>query len=464
MAGMTAADTVINFVSIKKQKDVLVQVNSFIDEIEKDLTKSLVGNVYLAGHDDLIAMAASDFRHILQSKDVEGVERCIRNILLESIIRLERKFGIAGLIAVLVCTRFIKNQTYKHYLGAAVARPDIEDSLRMLSRVSRCTNLNTIGETMGAYISDPLVTSMVMQAYQLAGHAGQIFVDKEFAASTCIELLNGYTFPYGVCPEFAASTKIKTWKETGVKCLIIDGVIERVSEIHKILQYFFEERRPGIIIARGFGEEVLGTLISNCNRQTLNVLPISVPYDLEGVNALVDIAVTCNTDVVSSIKGELISSIDPDEIVTVEKVTLSNKLIISNPIAERNVRYHLSQILEQKESAIRSKKELLDKRTKSLSSTCTHLKIDSHQKNRELCFNRIDHGIKLFKEMSAYGVIHLENALELSQNKSIQEVVQLFSDSGYQYLPAQSLILGCKVGEEIANSILSSTTYLVLDQ
>jgi hypothetical protein len=460
---MTAVDTAINFVSVKKQKDVLVQVNSFIDEIEKDLTKSLTGNAYIAGQGDLIALAASDFRHILQSKNVKGVELCIRNIILESIVGLERKLGMAGLIAGLTCVRFIKNQTYKHYLGAATERPDIEDSLSMLSRMSRCTSLNTIGETMGTYLSDPLVTSMVMQAYQLAGHSGQIFVDKEFAAATCIELLNGYTFPYGICPEFVGATKIKIWKETGVKCLIIDGVIERVSEIHHILQYFFEERWPGIIVTRGFGEEVLGTLISNYNRQTLNILPILVPYDLEGVNALVDIAVTCNTDVISSIKGELISSIDPTEIVTVEKITLSSKLIISNPIAEHNVRYHLSQILEQKKSAIQSKKELLDKRTKSLSSVCTHLKIDSHQKNRELCFNRIDHGIKLFKEMAAYGVIHLENISEQSQNKSIQEVIQLFFDSGYQCLPAQSLILGCKVGEEIANSILSSTTYLVLD-
>ena len=460
---VTAVDTAISFVSVKKQKDVLVQVNSFINEIERDLTKSLVGNMYIACRGDLITMAASDFRHILQSKDVKGVELCIRNILLESIVSLERKFGIAGLIAGLTCIRFIENQTYKHHLGLSMVRPDIGGSLNMLSRMSRCTSLNTIGETMGIYLSDPLVTPMIMQATQLAGHSGQIFVDKEFASATCIELLNGYTFPYGACPEFIVSTKIKTWKETGVKCLIIDGVIEKVSEIHHVLQYFFEERWPGVIIARGFGEEVLGTLVSNYNRQTLNIVPVSVPYDLEGVNALVDIAVTCNTDVVSSIKGELISSIDPTEIATVEKITLSSKLIISNPIAECNVRYHLSQILEQKKSAMQSKKELLDKRTKSLSSVCTHIKIDSHQKNRELCFNRIDHGIKLFKEMSAHGVIHLENISEQLQNKSIQEVIQLFLDSGYQCLPAQSLILGCKVGEEIANSILSSTTYLVLD-
>ena len=193
-------------------------------------------------------------------------------------------------------------------------------------------------------------------------------------------------------------------------------------------------------------------------------MPIAVPYDLEGVNALVDIAVTCNTDVISSIKGELISSIDPVDIATVEKVTLSNKLIISNPVAEHNVRYHLSQILDQKESAIQSKKELLDKRTKSLSSVCVHFKVDSHQKNRGLYFSRIDHGIKLFREMSAHGIVQLENAVRRLQDKSIRSIMQSFLDSGYQQLPAQSLILGCKVGEEIASSILSSTVYLVLDQ
>lgn len=454
-----------NFVSVRKQKDVLRRTVSFISDIEKDITQAIESSLSFAGSGELIRIGAADLRHIIQSKKVEDVEACLKNILLGSLVGIEKKSGIASLIACLTCVRTVQQQISKHHLGLQLAPPAIDDVLCSLSLRSECIGVDTIGETIGTYLGDPLVTSMVMQAHRLAGHAGQIFVDKEFAAATCIELMSGYTFPYGIQPEFAAATKTTLWKASGVKCIIIDGIIEKVSEIHHVLQYFFEEKRPGVIVCRGYSEEVLGTLIANYNRQTLNVIPVTVPYDLEGMNALVDIATTCRSDVVSSLKGELISSIDVTEVPIIEKITLSNKLIISNPSAGDNVRNHLSHILKQKDAAgAQDKKDLFDKRMKPLSSVCVHIKIDSHQKNRGLCFSRIDHGIKIFREMAAYGAIKLDGISENSFEKSLVGTCKLFSGNGYQYLPAYSFILGYKAGEEMANSILSSMVYLVLDK
>ena len=327
-------DPCTNFVQVQDYDSSKVELTSFFNELKRDLAKLLKGQLYLTATDDCVNVSPADLVTMLQSKNVTGVQKCARDILVESILTVSKKSGICSIITCCAALSFIEDQFHKKQFG--ISSPEIIEDLEGLSSMSRHVSLSHIKNTIGTYIHDPLVSSMVIQAYCMAGHSGQIFVDKEYASSSCVELTSGYTFPYGLVPEFIAATKTLLWKNTAVKCLIIDGTIEKVSEIHHVLQYFFEEKWAGLIIARGFGEEVLGTLISNYNRGTLNVVPVLVPYDLEGVNALVDIAVTCNTDVVSSLKGELISSIETQEIPSVQKITLSNKLIVSGLVS--NVR------------------------------------------------------------------------------------------------------------------------------
>ena len=458
----TAAVGTTNFTHVKKYAKSSTSVISFVDKLEKDLIKLIEGSLSITTDNEYIDLSSSDMLHLLKIKDVSGIEKCIRDIFLESTLKLNKKSGISGLISALVAVKLIKAGSKR--ISHGLAKMSIIDDLTVLSSMSRHVKFKDISKTINTYLHDPRMSSMITQAYSLAGHSGQIFVDKEYSSASCVELLSGYTFPYGMVPEFAMATKSKIWKDTNVKCVIIDGKIESVSEIHHILQYFFEDKWPGMIVCRGYGEEVLGTLIKNYNRGTLNVIPIIVPYDLEGVNALVDIATTCNSDVVSSLKGELISSIDTSEIATVERLTVSNKMIISNPSADHNVRHHLSNILEQKDSTgLSDKKDLFDKRAKALSSVCARIKIDSHQKNRGLCFSRLDHGIKLFKEMVGYGAVNLEVSVNSIENIVLLETLNVFLENGYTHLPAYSLILGCTMGEEIADNILSSGTYLLLD-
>ena len=463
MMETTAAAAITSFVSVQKQEDVLIKIQSFIDKFENELCMLLNNQLSIIGPDEYLKIGPSELLNVLQEKKVEGIDLCLRNIFLESISKLNKKSNIASAIACLEACYIIKDKLQAKAVGYH-EDIDLNDTLKLFSNTSRHVSMNDIKETLGIYLNDAKTSSMIMQAYSMAGHGGQIFVDKEYASSSCVELTNGYTFPFGLSQEFAVSTKTKLWSNTSVKCIIIDGIIERVSEVHHILQYFFEEKWPGVIICRGLGEEVLGTLIANYNRGTLNVVPVIVPYDLEGMNALVDIAVTCKSDVVSSLKGELISTIDISEIPTIEKITLSNKLIISNPAAEYTVRRHMQNILEQKNSTGSSdKKELFEKRMKALGSVCAHIKIDSHQKNRSICFNKLDAGIKLCKEMMAYGSVNINNCIDNVDSLPTKKLLSSLYKSGYNHIPAYSLVLGCKTGKELAETIMSSAVYLLID-
>lgn len=153
---------------------------------------------------------------------------------------------------------------------------------------------------------DNLVYSLLWEAVELSGIEGKISVEKTSSTIPSLELINGYNF------NIKCSFDMPSWRQKKAKCLIVDGVIESVSEVHHILDSFATSKEPLLFFARGFHEEVILTMKTNFNRRTLNVMPFTVPYDIDGINLLNDIAVVCGTDVISALKSQLISCIKID--------------------------------------------------------------------------------------------------------------------------------------------------------
>ena len=455
------------YTTLKTGKESIVDVLSFLSELEKDIEQTLNGSLALRDGSQYKQLTAADLRLALfaRARARGGVTICIRNILLESVITIEKSSGFASLIAVMSCIHLIKCKMNAMLVGNTQVIVDIEKDISIMSSLSRRTSKNIAFRSIRKYIGNPLASSIILQACNMTGHNGQLYIDKDYTSSTSIELTNGYTFPLCLEPNFALSTKTKEWKEFSVKVLIIDGIIESVGEINRALEYFHDEKRPGIIFARGFNDEVLGTLSVNKNRDTLNVVPAVVPYDLGGINTLVDLAMVASTDIVSSLKGDVISGIDPHEIVTVDKIIANNNtIIVSNEKSSDRVRRHINNILEQKnETNINDKKALLDKRTKALSSVCTNIKLANNLDNKDAIYLQIQHGINMMKHICRYGTIDSRKALQSSNNVGLKNMLQTLIDNEFYDLSAKEFILGLKTGASLANSILSSSVYLILD-
>ena len=86
----------------------------------------------------------------------------------------------------------------------------------------------------------------------------------------------------------------------------IDGYVESVSELHLLLEELSEAKVPCFLFVRGMSEDVLHTIKTNNDRKTLMVFPYIVPFDLDSVNTIVDIAVSAGTDVLSNLKSDKI--------------------------------------------------------------------------------------------------------------------------------------------------------------
>lgn len=210
--------------------------------------------------------------------------------------------------------------------------------------------------------SDEKISELVLDAFDLVGLKGKLSIGKSNSIDL-IELIRGYLFE-----ELTPAFQTGNIELSQPKSISIDGYIESVSEIHHILENLSSSKDSAVLFVRGLSNEVLHTLKVNYDRKTVLCVPIVVKYDLEGVNVLNDISVICGNDVVSSFKGQTISSIDCEKYNRIDSIKISNNTVLivakdSSARVDRHVSF-LQKKIQEEDNQI--SQEVLTKRIKRL--------------------------------------------------------------------------------------------------
>jgi len=319
-----------------------------------------------------------------------------------------------------------------------------------------------------------LSKDLILNSCKYAGLDGKIFIETNQEAFTTLEVKHSHAFSIETFDEFFFNGR--QWSHSFVNCIVIDGIIESVSEINHLLESASKNLDPVILIARGFGDEVLQTLYVNMQRQTLNVFPLKLKNDENLINSFVDISVVCKTDPVSYLKGELISSIDYNEVSVTEHVEIrKGKLLITNICGASSTRLHLQRL----RSEIEIKRKTLDSHTfdlyessireriRSLSSRSVHVSLskdipkDLARKIRK----DIDGGFRSIPIVRDYGMTRVKD-LELSEDwlsSVLSSSIRLFFKDA-KCIPTGSLLRSVKSVHENLKLLISTSGALVYDK
>jgi len=259
-------------------------------------------------------------------------------------------------------------------------------------------------------LTGPLASNIVTDAIRIAGRSGKIFLDASDSSKTEISF-GTQSCKWSPPPSFFAAAKSSKISVQSCKVIFIDGIIESVAECHKILQWSYEEKTPVVIFARGFAEEVITTAAINLQRQTAQVIPVVILFDEIGVNSLGDIASCFGSEVISSDKGQLVSSVNVAECINVNRVTVTHNL--SEIEFSGNQADHVVERLSKKLLGCdASQAEMIKKRIAALGTGSVTIKVGSE--NLALTGiqrDRIDFAIRYMKSCLAYGVINIENVI-----------------------------------------------------
>jgi hypothetical protein len=453
-----------------------LRIRNFCSELLSNLEQLSQKKLQANFDSECMTLNICDVVRVLAAFDPDcKVVMPLKNLLLKTAIQAQHEAGGSAFIALSVCLEVIASVSKAQHAGLGIHSLEmlsVNSALSRISEHSRITTEQDAKEILKNLIDDDLVLALALTASKLAGPNGQIFIDEKCKTNTHVELRTGYNFECSLVPTFASAANIQVWEYAYVKCIIIDGIIESVSEIHHLLEAFNQLQTPALLFARGFSQEVLATLSTNALRGTLNVAPVIVGYTVSHANMLKDIAVACNVDVVSSLKGELISSIDVANLPTIDKVKATlGHVIVSHQSSEDAVRLHLKNLRNQKQELEDSKQyvgiktekaKLIDERIKALSSNCANIGLGPDLKIKKgIIHDRLENALMILRETARFGKISIDDIQSVLQEgntrqdpltaglyKSMTKIKKIISITS-----TSSALTGIKGGAECALAI-----------
>jgi len=450
------------------KNDVIKKEDFRIDALEsikqfKVLLSKLLSSKLVFKYDNSISNASTiDILRLCKEFSIKN-PGTLSNVILNTVYDSEKIVAGSGLIALLAFCEMFPNYLKNQFLNSNIDDKNFVenktyDMLNDILQKSKRVNSKTALETIRSVLKDDEIFSLLKRALALSGSSGNIEISKS-STDTVVEKNVGFRFYVKPDHVFLSSVPYTSISLADCKIAVIDGLIESYSEISSLVEFAHKEMKSCVIFARGFNEKIVASFSANYNSKIVNIIPITVNYDELGANQLVDIAICCGTDVVSSLKGQQINELKWSSLPTVVKITINRTFInIQNRSSIERCNRQRSKLLEKfVEEQRRSTNEdlsvmhakIFNERINSMTSASTNINIGKSLKNLQgLKYDRACKSIELFNEISRYGLIDLR--LVQKNDKFFEKISNCLIDSGIFYVPPRALAVGIKVA--ISNS------------
>ena len=463
------------------------KVKSLLSEAEEKVGRLLKSQLSFLYGDRLIKAQASDvLRVISELSSDESNDHTLRNLLINTIVTSESLWAGSGIISLLALIESSKVlRRYRH--SDLKFSYDHKKNATVLGKLSRRASSDELFQSISQIVNSDYDVNLSKAVLQIAGSCGNVNIDHDAKDVTSVITRSGYTFELSCEDIFWSAASASIISLYNPKILCIDGIVETPGEIHNIISSSHETNQSVVIFARGFHEDVSNTLGVNHSRGMLNIIPVLVPYDIKGVNQLVDIAVCSGTDIVSSLKGDLISTIEWDDIKSIDSLRIqNNELIIRNKKSEKRVKTHLDHLqkklrillneeksgdyyTETQEKGIQDtrkmQEDILRDRTFSLMSSGVQLSFGKeHGSSMGIRQDRSQTILRMYSQGSKYGLIDLSKTTDVRLDSIIEKVTGFLRENGITHVPAPGLICAFKIG--IANAVLIDNigAWLLIDE
>jgi len=396
--------------------------SQIIDAIEH--IDSIYSKINLILHEDLYSLEKDSYHFIgkmlTQLGKDDRASRAFASTLFKSVYRGEVTSAGAGHIAFTFGLAFAKQLIRTDLINQneTEAQRQLKHAMEYLKSQLRSSTMpigpgdlrKAIGASCG---SDKVLAMAIWEALELAGMEGKIFVENGRQDNYVVEHKEGYNFdlkPFGFMLENS-----KTWSARDCKTLVVDGLVEKVSEIDHLLTKTLETKQPMVIIAHGFSEEVVATLKANQESGLLDVQPVRIPSDIGSLNIANDISVVCGTLPISAMKGDLLVFVKYDELPTVDHIRLTPQLCtIENSKTRSGVSDQIRSLLEKRQAHFLHEEvqDLFDKRMRSLVSNTVNICLpDGPVNTQDERRIRIDMALRQTKTILNHGIVDLNQVI-----------------------------------------------------
>jgi len=407
----------------------------------------------------------------LLSKDDYFHENIFKPIILKESIKSEIISAGSGEITLLfsllllrdLLPQIISGNHYKNICNSLEKQSDI--SLEKILSLSRNMNKRSLRKIINQTFLNESFREITKMSIQMSGFSRKISVEKTNRLKTALVVSDGYNFSIFPDRGFLKNA----WTRSDVNCVIIDGFILEVSEIHHLLTYASESREPYVLFIRGLSPDVKNTIYVNNSRGTIDVIPVEIPVSEKTINIFSDLSAVCGCDITSSYKGDLISKTVIEKISRVNHIKIDESgVTITNNGSERRVSIQLREIEEKRRQILEPQNRILhDQRIKALSSGKVEIKIGQNDLMKNpLIIEKMDKFFRSIPKMSKSGLIAVPKIKENldKKNRFDQNLIFILKNRNLSHISSHSLYHSIKTSVSIVSSILSSGCILPCQQ
>ncbi|NDC22781.1 MAG: hypothetical protein EBZ49_01440 [Proteobacteria bacterium] len=422
----------------KNTHRITKEISSRIESLNKRESTFLFGNRSVCGQPiDVI-------RWLSETHPGSSIGLHTRNIILNALSESETAQGGSAV----VCAASLSSLMSAGAIKSSFCMKEIENDLRSISTLSRRVSSSDIIDSLSRLDGDKISFSISKSAIKYCSANSSIQVDIS-ENQTKIEKIREYKFQIQRPDIFYNSASVRSnLKFLRAKSIVIDGFIESMSEIDGLVQESFSSKTPLVIFSRGLSDDVQNTLGCNYSQGHLRVIPVNIPYDEVGVNLINDVSIVCGSDIVSSLKGDLITSRRWSDLPEVDSISIdfmSHQCLISNLSTQNQVRIHRRNLRKKRrELSSPAEIEIIDSRISSIMGNGIRVNLGKEVGDLKGIYkDRISTHIRLYKLASRFGMIKIEECIPIVRNhflrESLKEILKI-SDS----YSSSSLILGIR--------------------
>lgn len=301
---------------------------------------------------------------------------------------------------------------------------------------------------------------------ELSGLRNRVLIKQSNSPNLILEAKLGYKFDGSIHPTFFKNN-IKTLEINDFKTVLVDGIIEKASEIFNILNYCYETKVPVLLVAQKIDDEVLNIIAINHIRNNVPLYPFQLETSIFTLNQITDLSVVTGVIPISVLSGDSLITKNIETVKSADKCIINqDNFIIENKKTSADVENHIRFLIRKKQEKaeeyktieIKDYNTLYDKRIEKLLGSVIEIQVPNtwskSKKNEFISF--FD---ELFKKVKNYHTHGLVNKELLKLIKSLPLKTNLISE--YELL--LQVIYGLKSAYSFSDTILNSNAVLIQD-
>ena len=333
---------------------------------------------------------AGTLRYIFQNFNVNNLEKCNRDFLINAIDNANKTVAGSGYLIPLLYNKKSKIENYNRF-----------NSKKIINYLSR-------------YITHDRIKNIINNIPIVAGSSAKIYVTNWKGNKDIMEYRSGVFFPIRVDDKFIGMTGEFEFCFGESDTLIIEGSPSSVSEINKLLESYAESKRPLILICRSFSEDIIATLATNWKRKSLNIIPMLYGDSIETINLPADFTSVTGGLPISKSVGDIISSINLEERTgSINSIKINNKGIsFTSNISNNLNKQILNLIKKMNKEKNNDKQKIYADRISNLSAEVLEIKLKDDI-NYHILKEEIDFAISFYNQACISGIvkINIENKI-----------------------------------------------------